>query len=485
MKTRTLFDIKGNDTGIAVNKGLLIALFTALALYAVISWIDPLAAYGPLASKALGFLLASVFFMIFGGVPLAVVAMVIACTGVMTGLFSWKSVSDKLGSSAFYQALGMMIVAMGCEFTDFGYRFGYVVLKRFANHPIKLILAITAVSALLSTVVSNVAILIIMSSITHSILVAMGETPGESRIGKAAMLCIVMGSMAGGMGLFCGSPIGNTAVLSYMTAALDGADYSPTFMQWAVVAFPTLLICILPMAMVYVKWFRVRKDESVRLGRDYYEGKLQELGPMTGAEKRWLILLFGMILAMSLGMKTAAAAILFAALSMFPGIGVSDSRKVFKKIPWNPLIAICMLPLMSEVIVNTGLSEWLSEAITPLFSRLGPLGFSMVCSLTLALLINLLVNSMQATMALVMSVSAPICVALGYNPTIILLPAAMASSYMWVIGANQYVMMNKEYGWWEMKDTLAPGLISTLIPSIVAPIMACVFGPLFGMPLYL
>lgn len=480
-----MFDFQGRDTGIVVGKNFLISVLVSVLFFTLITLIDPLAAYGAMASKALGFLVASVILMIFSGIPLAVIAMVITCVGVMTGLFPWKSVSNKLGSSSFYQALGMMIVAMGCEFTNFGYRFSYSVLKRFGQNPVKLIIAVTAVSALLSTVVSNVAVLIIMSSITHSILLAMGEKPGQSRIGKAAMLCIVMGSMAGGMGLFCGSPIGNTAVLSYMTAALDGVDYSPTFMQWAVIAFPTLLICIVPMALIYVRYFRVRTAEFKRLDNAYYEEKLQALGPMTSAEIRWLILLFGMIASMSLGMKTAAAAILFAALSMFPGVGVSDSKKVFKKIPWNPLLAICMLPLMGEVIVNSGLSDWLSELIVPLFRKLGPLGFSMVCSLLLALLINLLVNSMQATMALVMSVSAPICVALGYNPTIILLPAAMASSYMWVFGANQYVMMNKEYGWWEMKETMIPGLLSTLIPAIIAPVMACVLGPVFGMQLYL
>lgn len=479
-----LIDTDGTSTGIAINGKFFAVIAITLILYLIPAIINPLSAYGPTTSKALGFLVAAVFFMVFSNVPLAVIAMLVAAFGTMIGLFDWTAVSTKLGTSAFYSAFGMMVVAMGCEFSNFGLRFGYIVLKRFGQKPVGLIIAVTITSALLSTVISNVAILVLMSSITNSILLSMGEKPGESKVGKAAMLCIVMGAMAGGMGLFCGSPIGNAAVLSYMTAALGGTDYSPTFAQWAAIAFPTLMLCIVPMTMVYIKYFKVGNNGFSGLPKSYYDDKLSQLGPMSGAEVRWLIILAAMIGAMSLGMKTAYAAMFFAAVSMFPIVGVSDCRQVLKRIPWNPLIAICILPLMSVVIVKTGMSDWLCDVIAPIFGNVGPFAFSLICSISLALLMNLLVNSMQAAMALVMSVAAPICVALGYNPTIILLPTAMASSYMWVLGANQYVMMNKEYGWWEMKDPMIPGFFSTLIPAVLAPVIACSVGPLIGLPLY-
>ena len=485
MKKDSLIDITGSCTGVALKKTFLSVLGITLLLFWVPTLLDCLVAYGPTASKALGFLLAAVFFMVFSGVPLAVIAMLVAVLGTALGLFNWNNVTSTLGSSAFYQALGMMIVAMGCEFTNFGQRFAYWVLKIFGRKPVSLILAVTAASALLSTVVSNVAVLIIMSSITNKLLLVMGEKPGKSTIGKAAMLCIAMGSMAGGMGLFCGSPIGNTSVLNYMTTALDGVDYSPSFAQWGLIAFPTLALCILPMAFVYVGCFGVKNRSFSGLSKEYYNEQLTKLGTMSGAEWRWLLILFGMIACMSLGMKTAQAAILFAAISLFPGVGVSNCKEVLRRVPWNPLIAICILPLMSRVIVDSGMSAWLNNVFSPMLGNVGPFAFSMICSVTMALLINLLVNSMQATMALVMSVAAPICVALGYNPTVILLPAAMASSYMWMFGVNQYVMMNQEYGWWEMKDSLLPGFLSTMIPAVVAPVLACVIGPLIGISLYL
>ena len=210
-------------------------------------------------------------------------------------------------------------------------------------------------------------------------------------------------------GLFCGSPIGNASVLSYMNSAL-GADYSPTFAEWAAVSMPTMLLCIVPMIMVYVRWFKLDRKAVISSDRSYYDEQLRALGRMSGAEWRWLIILVCMIVTMFLGVSTAYAAIFFAALSMFPCIGVSDCREVFKRLPWNSLIAICMLPLMSTVIVDNGISDWLGTLLRPLLVDFSPLAFSLVCSVTLAVHINVMVNSMQAAMALVMSIAAPICV---------------------------------------------------------------------------
>lgn len=479
-----ILDFSGQNTGIALNKKLLLSLAASLIIYFLLLFLDPLAAYGEITSKALGFLIASVLFMCTSGVPLAIIAMLVATLGVMTGLFPWSTVSERLGASNFYQAFGMMVVAMGCEFTPFGKRLGYWILRKFGNKPIRLMLVISATCALLSCFLANAPTIILMSSIVNSMLLAMGEKPGESKMGKVLMLVVTMAVMVGGAGLMCGSPIGISSCLAYMTEAV-GYDASPSFIQWACVCLPTLIICIVPMTYVYIRWFKVRSDEFSVLPRSYYDEKLKELGPMCSAEWRWLAILFGMLLCLLLGMKTAYAAILFAALTLFPGVGVANSKKVLTKIPWNPLIAICMLPLMSTIVGSSGIRDWLTVIFTPIFGNVSPLVFALICSFAMSFLMTVLVNSMQAAMALVMSVAAPICVSLGYNPTLLLLPAAMGASYMWVLGANQYVMMNKEYGWWEMKDTIVPGVISICIPTVISCFIALLLGPLFGMPVYL
>lgn len=90
----TLLDFSGKLTGSANVKSLGISLAVSLAIYFVISLIDPIASYGPLASKALGFFIAVVFFMITGGVPLAPIAILVATLGTMIGFWEWGTVGE-------------------------------------------------------------------------------------------------------------------------------------------------------------------------------------------------------------------------------------------------------------------------------------------------------------------------------------------------------------------------------------------------------
>jgi len=348
-----------------------------------------------------------------------------------------------------------------------------------------MIILIGVTAATLSAFISNVAIIIIFSSMVNGMLISMEEKPGKSKVGRVLMLLIPACACVGGMALFCGSPVGNAAALSYMTTAIGDESFTATFAQWAYISVPTFIIVIVPVVMIYVKWFKVKSNDFTCLPKEYYEERLKELGPLGGSEIRWVIFVVGMVSAMLLGMVTAYAAIFFAALTMFPLIGVAPCADVLKKVPWSPLIAICMLPLLGIIVTDTGFGDWFSDLVSPLFGNVSPLAFSIITTVLMAVCINLLVNAMIGTQALIMSIAGPLCVALGYNPTIVLLPAAFAASFYWCMGANQYVAINKDYGWWDMKDPIIPGLAAAILVSIVACVVACTLGPIFGMPLYL
>jgi len=192
-----------------------------------------------------------------------------------------------------------------------------------------------------------------------------------------------------------------------------------------------------------------------------------------------------MVALMMAGVTGPYVAMFCAAVTVFPVVGVAPAKEVIKKAPWSALLAICLLPLLGNVVTDTGLNKWISDIITPLLGNISPFMLCLLAALLMAVLINLLVNAMMGVQALVMSIMAPLCVSLGYNPTIILLPAAFAASFYWCMGVNQYVQINKEYGWWEMKDPIIPGLIAAVLIAVVSAVVACTLGPIFGMSLYL
>ena len=270
-----------------------------------------------------------------------------------------------------------------------------------------------------------------------------------------------------------------------MTNAIGDETLGATFTQWASISVPTFIVGIVPCLLIYVAYFRVNNESCKCLPEEHYVMLLKELGPIGGSEIRWILYVVAMVTAMLLGMPSAYAAMFFAALSMFPVIGVAPAGNIIKKLPWNALIAICILPLLGNLITDTGVSTWISTIAAPVLEGVSPFVFCLIAALLMAVLVNLLVNAMMGVSALVMTIAGPLCVSMGYNPTIILLPAAFCASFYWCMGVNQYVAINKDYGWWEMKDPIVPGFAVAIVMAIIASIAACTLGPVFGMPLYL
>lgn len=479
-----ILDLKGELTGIPLNRKLLVSVAGTLVIYFALCFL-PLDAYGDKCARGFAFVCATIWWMITTPVEMSVSALLIAALGVLSGVLEYADVTTMLGSSSFYTMLGMSIVARGIEFTPFGRRIAFWFLYKFGHRPLSMLIVFGVVTACLSAFVSNIAVIILMSSIADGLLRAMGEKPGESRFGRAMMTLVIMASLMGGMALINGSPIGNLQGIAFMNAASGELDLTISYTDWAKISIPVFIITVVPCMLIYVKFSGVRKSELSLPGKEYYRRYLNELGRISGSEVRWILLTLGMILAMLLGMNTALASLLFAALCMLPGIGVSDCREVIKRLPWGVLLCVCLVPLIGTVITNTGVSDWLNVILSPLLGGVGALSLSIVSCVLVFLCMNLMVNCTHGAQALTITLSTTVCIGLGYNPCTVLMPSMFAGAWFWCVGANYIVMMNKGYGWWSMKDTLLPGFASGLFLCIAVPLINYIVCPLWGLSFYL
>lgn len=479
-----VIDTTGLSTGIPINKKLLFSVAGTVIIYIALNF-APLSAYGDNCAKALAFACATIFWMITTPCEMAVSAFLIAALGTMAGVITWSDVKNRLGSSAFYPMMGMSVVAMGIRFTPFGQRLAYWLLYRFGQKPVRMVVIIGVMTAFLSAFVSNIATIILVSGICNELLLTMGEKPGESKLGKTLMLTIIMASMVGGMGLVNGAPTGNLQGIALMNTASGKLNLTITYVDWAKISVPTLLITIVPCLLIYVFVFGVKNKYFEVPPPSYYKEYLDNMGKMGGSEYRWIIITTGMVTAMLAGMNTAQAALLFAALCMLPGIGVFNSKDVLKTLPWGVLIAVCLCPLIGTIITQNGVSDLLNAVIKPLFGQMGPLAFSILSTLMLFLAMNLMVNADYGAQALVVTFTTTLCIGLGYDPRTVLLPVMFAGGWMWAIGANYIVVMNKGYGWWEMKDPTLPGFVAGFFLCIAVPVINYILTPLWGLSLYL
>lgn len=181
------FDLQGIRSGVPVTKKLLLSFGAAIAAF-LICWALPLGQYGANTSLALGFLALILILMIFAPVGIAIPALAIAVGGIFLGFWDFPTVATTFGKSSFLSIMGMTIVALGCEYTPFGKRLAFTVLKVFGQRPVAIVIVIGVVAAVLSAFCSNVAVIIMFSGVCAGMLNSMGEKPGESKLGKTLML---------------------------------------------------------------------------------------------------------------------------------------------------------------------------------------------------------------------------------------------------------------------------------------------------------
>lgn len=472
-------DFAGVSTNAPLTKRLVITFVASVIAYFVLSAVD-LSQYGETASSGLGLFVAVVIFMVFSGMEVIVSSLLMVFAGIALAFWKWSDVSAYLGSSQFYTMLGMVIVAMGCEFTPFGRRIAYIFLEKFGSRPVRLVIVFGIVTALVSAFVSNIATLILMSSIGASLLESMGEKPGESVIGRSLMVLIGAASMYGGCVLISGSPYGNTMAISMMENA-SGGTATITYAQWAFFGVIIFAVTIIPFCMIYVKSSGMKNSGYNLPPKEYYEEKLRELGPLRGSEVRWVIIVIVMVAFMIAGKSTSEMAMLFATISFLPVVGTTPVRKCLNRVPIHVLLCMGTIPMMSRLLTGTGVLDALTDVLKSNVSIESPILFSIAACLITGLAINVCVNASSAVGPSMVALLTPISMALGFNPAVVLLPTMLESGFFWAMGMNTIMLMNKGYGYWDDKDAAIPGYLTILFTSIVIPIICCGLCGVVGM----
>ena len=130
-KDRAL-DFSGLRTGVPFDKRTIITLVVCIVSFLALKAL-PLAAYGETTSTALALVVVTFLMLMFLKINVIVPSMLIATAGFFLGLWDWNAVKTTVADSPMVMMTGMMIVAMGCEYTPMGKRIAYLLLKAFGQ----------------------------------------------------------------------------------------------------------------------------------------------------------------------------------------------------------------------------------------------------------------------------------------------------------------------------------------------------------------
>ena len=480
-----LIDFRGNDTGLALNVKRIIGIVIAIAAPFLCSLL-PLASYGEKAGLALGIVLSTMALLICDVLSPGATGALFCFVSILCGIMDLSALQDYVGNGLFFQVIGLCMVGYGIESTPFGSRLAYLVLYKLGSKPKRIVVAILVVTAVLSSVISNFATVALMTTLIHAMMNEMGELPGKSRFGAACMLATVAGANIGGMGFINGSIGVNLMAIGQINAGTTG-DYNITPAQWAMVGWTILIPLLVVVSFVLLHTIKFDPSSVNLLSKEFYKGKLDELGRIGGSEIRWLLTIIALLAFLLMGLNANILMLIFIPLVMAPCVGIMKSRDAFAKgVPWEVMFCMTTLGMLGTIFNNNGLADWIADLVAPLISGFSPFVIMLLLTTLAGLLANLLVGGTYANITICVAVVAPILESLGLNPSIMLMPSIILISFMFSLAPHATVFVNYVYGYYTQKDLLVNGLLITAAGIIISCLVCYFLAPLYwGTSIYI
>lgn len=380
-------------------------------------------------------------------VPIAVTALLPIVLFPLTGALDISATTAAYGHKYVFLFLGGFILAIAIEKWNLHKRIALTIISIIGNKIKNIILGFMIATAFISMWISNTATSVMMLPIGMAVISILKDdrtTKKEQDLfGKALMLAIAYSASIGGMATLIGTP--PNLIFAGILEELYGVEIG--FMNWMLVGFPIAVI------LTFLAWWYLTnigfkfKNTELPGGRTEIKKLLQELGEISKQEKRVLVvfvctaflwmtrtfLIQPIIPAID---DTIIAMIAGLVLFVIPAGNVdkkglkSNNRALITwkeavKLPWGIILLFGGGMALAKGFEETGLAFWIADQLVNLqFLPLFILVIFMVAG------VNLLseVASNTATTAMLLPVLAPLAVALGVHPYLLLVGGTLAAS---------------------------------------------------------
>jgi sodium-dependent dicarboxylate transporter 2/3/5 len=393
-------------------------------------------------------------------VPLSVTALLPFVVLPLAGVSNAEKTASTYYSPILFLLLGGAFIALAIERTGLHRRLSLAILRMVGTTggPDRLLLAFMIAAALLSMFISNTSTALIMMPMALAVLeggergvqagvptqqgspASGGAVEQQQGIAGALPMGIAFAASIGGLGTIVGSPTNAIAV-----GLLDEiAGVRITFAQWALYGVPLVLLSIPLAAWIVGRVLRVA-DHPFDLASA--RAAIDSHAAWTQPEKR-LVPLFALTFIawvtqplvaplLPSGSWTDGTIAVIAALALFllPD-GTGRPLLVWKeaeRAPWSVIFMFGGGLALAGGMQASGLAGWIGQALLPLAGW--PL---ILVALTVVALVIVVTEfaSNVATATGIIPVVGALVVALGADPVLLALPAALASSWGFMLPAG-------------------------------------------------
>ena len=419
------------------------------------------------AAIAAAITLLTVIWWVTEALPIPATSLVPFALLPLFGIVDHKTVASALGSHVILLLMGAFMLSKAIEKSGAHERLAvYMVRLVGVESGRRMVLGFMLASAFLSMWISNTATTLIMLPIALAIL----KHIDNQNLKVALILGIAYAASVGGVG----TPIGTPPNVIFMGIYEEQTGVEFGFLEWMKIGVPIVVLAIPIMAF----WL----TRNVKLAQEVH---LPVLGAWRAEEKRTLWV-FGLTAlawitrkepfggwsgALDIEIAGDSTVALFAVVLMFIIPNGKGSRLLdwdsAKTIPWGMLLLFAGGIALAKGFVASGLSDLLGQWLAS-FANLPVI----IMIITICLVVTYLteITSNTATATLLMPILAAAAIASGYDPRVLMVPAAIAASCAFMLPvATAPNAIAYGTGEIEIKDMVREG-------AVLSFIIACLVG---------
>ncbi len=387
------------------------------------------------------------------------------------GVLSHSEAASALGSHVIILLMAAFMLSKALERANLHKRFAIYMLRLTGSgSPIKLILGFMLTTAVLSMWISNTATILMMLPMAIAIINAV-DNP---RFGVALILGIAYAASVGGVG----TPIGTPPNIIFMSVyeETQGIEYS--FLDWMKTGIPIVILAVPIMALWLARGISVVGNIDLPVPGTWSRAEKRVLAIFGTVAMAWIFRPFwtawlGVTTISDSTIAVAGVAAMFLTNSDNDD-GKPDAKgnrdkllnwKTANDIPWGMLLLFAGGICIAKAFTASGLSVLMGTWLTGLSTL--PV---ILLILGICLFVTFLteITSNTATSTLLMPILAAAGIAVGVDPKLLMIPAAISASCAFMLpvatAPNAIAYSTEKF---DIKTMAREGIVLNVIVAIV------------------
>ena len=375
--------------------------------------------------------------------PLTATALLPFVVLPLGGVMTANDAAGAYYSPTMFLILGGAFIALAIERTGLHRRLALGILGTLGKGggSTQLLLAFMIATALLSTLISNTSTALIMMPMALAVLTGGGIAAGEREgLSGALPLGIAFAASIGGLGTLIGSPTNPIAV--GLLFEVSGVRIG--FAQWMIYGIPIVLLGVPLAAFIIARVQRVASHPfdvaaaraAIATQREWTTPERRLVPLVALAFLLWVTQAWTEPLLPEGGLTDGNIAIAIGLMLFLVPDGAGRPLLTWAeadRAPWGVIMMFGGGLALAAGMTASGLAGWLGQSLLPL--SVLPLWIVALAVVALVVLITEFASNV-ATASAIMPVVASLTVALGADPLLLALPAAMAASWGFMLPAG-------------------------------------------------